>query len=192
MTFSGFHQTVFSFLTAYSLQQLFPQLTAHSNFFHSHSPTKQTLNPLCFFPKKRTHEDPLAQLGRSLTGHGTFTAPTPQKPPLEPPGGRLPATWSWRWTPRAVEPRWTSRSPRCRTRTRGSGSMRDAGVCVGRSRRRVTTASGECKARPVSSFSSPSPPARHVCQCVAAAARVLEVSRGWWFGARRICSRGLL
>jgi hypothetical protein len=43
MTFSGFHQTVFSFLTAYSLQQLFPQLTAHSNFFHCHSPTKQTL-----------------------------------------------------------------------------------------------------------------------------------------------------
>jgi hypothetical protein len=33
---------VFSFLTAYSLQQLFPQLTAHINFFHSHSPTKQT------------------------------------------------------------------------------------------------------------------------------------------------------
>jgi hypothetical protein len=45
MTFSGFHQTVFSFLTDYSLQQLFPQLTAHSNFFHSHSPTKQTLSP---------------------------------------------------------------------------------------------------------------------------------------------------
>jgi hypothetical protein len=43
-TFSGFHQTVFSFLTAHSLQQLFPQLTAHSNFFHSHSPTKQTLS----------------------------------------------------------------------------------------------------------------------------------------------------
>jgi hypothetical protein len=43
-TFSGFHQTVFSFLTAYSLHQLFPQLTAHSNFFHSHSPTKQTLS----------------------------------------------------------------------------------------------------------------------------------------------------
>jgi hypothetical protein len=41
-TFSGFHQTVFSFLTAYSLQHLFPQLTAHSNFFHSYSPTKQT------------------------------------------------------------------------------------------------------------------------------------------------------
>jgi hypothetical protein len=38
-TFSGFHQTIFSFLTAHSLQQLFPQLTAHSNFFHSHSPT---------------------------------------------------------------------------------------------------------------------------------------------------------
>jgi hypothetical protein len=46
ITFSGFQQTVFSFLTAYSLQQLFPQLTAHSNFFHSHSPTKQTLNHL--------------------------------------------------------------------------------------------------------------------------------------------------
>jgi hypothetical protein len=43
-TFSGFHQTIFSFLTAHSLQQLFPQLTAHSNFFDSHSPTKQTLN----------------------------------------------------------------------------------------------------------------------------------------------------
>jgi hypothetical protein len=42
-TFSGFHQTVFSFLTAYSLQQLFPQLTTHSKFFHSHNPTKQTL-----------------------------------------------------------------------------------------------------------------------------------------------------
>jgi hypothetical protein len=42
--FSGFHQTIFSFLTAHSLQQLFPQLTAHSNFFHSHSPTKQTLS----------------------------------------------------------------------------------------------------------------------------------------------------
>jgi hypothetical protein len=44
MTFSGFHQTVFSFLTAYSLQQLFLQLTAYSNFFYSHSPTKQTLS----------------------------------------------------------------------------------------------------------------------------------------------------
>jgi hypothetical protein len=43
-TFSGFHRTVFSFLTAYSLQQLFSQLTAHNNFFHSHNPTKQTLN----------------------------------------------------------------------------------------------------------------------------------------------------
>jgi hypothetical protein len=43
-TFSGFHQTIFSFLTAYSLKQLFPQLTAHSSFFHSHSPTKQTLS----------------------------------------------------------------------------------------------------------------------------------------------------
>ena len=41
-TFSGFHQTVFSFLTAYSLHQLFPQFTAHNNFFHSHSLTKQT------------------------------------------------------------------------------------------------------------------------------------------------------
>jgi hypothetical protein len=42
-TFSGFHQTIFSFLIAHSLQQLFPQLTARSNFFHSHRPTKQTL-----------------------------------------------------------------------------------------------------------------------------------------------------
>jgi hypothetical protein len=49
MTFSDFHQTVFSFLTAHSLQQLFPQLTAYSNFFHSHSPTKQTLNLLSGF-----------------------------------------------------------------------------------------------------------------------------------------------
>jgi hypothetical protein len=42
-TFSGFHQTLFSFLTAHSPQQLFSQLTAHISFFHSHSPTKQTL-----------------------------------------------------------------------------------------------------------------------------------------------------
>lgn len=42
--FSGFHQAVFSFLTAYSLQQLFPQLTANNIFFHSHSPTKRTLS----------------------------------------------------------------------------------------------------------------------------------------------------
>jgi hypothetical protein len=41
--FSGFHQTIFSFLTAHSSQQLFSQLTAHNSFFHSHSPTKQTL-----------------------------------------------------------------------------------------------------------------------------------------------------
>jgi hypothetical protein len=44
--FSGFYQTVFSFLTAHSPQQLFPQLTAYSSFFHSHSPTKQTHNNL--------------------------------------------------------------------------------------------------------------------------------------------------
>jgi hypothetical protein len=42
-TFSGFHQTVFSFLAVHSPQQLFSQLTAHSSFFHSHSPTKHTL-----------------------------------------------------------------------------------------------------------------------------------------------------
>jgi hypothetical protein len=42
--FNGFHQTIFSFLTAYSLQQLFSQLKAHYNFFHSHNPTKQTLS----------------------------------------------------------------------------------------------------------------------------------------------------
>jgi hypothetical protein len=39
-TFSGFHQTIFSFLTAYSLQQLFPQLTAHSNFFSQPQPNQ--------------------------------------------------------------------------------------------------------------------------------------------------------
>jgi hypothetical protein len=32
-TFSGFHQTLFCFLTARSPQQLFSQLTAHSSFF---------------------------------------------------------------------------------------------------------------------------------------------------------------
>jgi hypothetical protein len=42
-TFSGFHQTLFRFLTAHSPQQLFSQLTAHNSFFHSHSRTKQTL-----------------------------------------------------------------------------------------------------------------------------------------------------
>jgi hypothetical protein len=41
-TFGGFHQTIFSILAVHSLQQLFSQLTAHSNFFHSHSPAKQT------------------------------------------------------------------------------------------------------------------------------------------------------
>jgi hypothetical protein len=41
-TFSGFHQTVFSFLAVYSSQQLFSQLTAHNSFFHNQSPTKQT------------------------------------------------------------------------------------------------------------------------------------------------------
>jgi hypothetical protein len=42
--FSGFLQTIFSFLTAHDPQQLFSQLTAHIGFFHSHSPTKQTLS----------------------------------------------------------------------------------------------------------------------------------------------------
>jgi hypothetical protein len=45
-TFSGFHQTLFSFLTTHSPQKLFSQLTAHSSFFHSHSPTKQTLSQI--------------------------------------------------------------------------------------------------------------------------------------------------
>jgi hypothetical protein len=43
-TFSGFHQTIFSFLAVHSPQQLFSQFTAHNRFFHSHSPTKQTFN----------------------------------------------------------------------------------------------------------------------------------------------------
>jgi hypothetical protein len=42
--FSGFNQSIFSFLTSHSPHQFFLQLTAHSSFFHSHSPTKQTLN----------------------------------------------------------------------------------------------------------------------------------------------------
>jgi hypothetical protein len=41
-TFSGFHQMIFSFLAVHSPQQLFSQLTAHSSFFHSYSPTKQS------------------------------------------------------------------------------------------------------------------------------------------------------
>jgi hypothetical protein len=46
-TFSGFHQTFFNFLTAYTLHQLFPLLTvSHNFFFHSYSPTKHTLNPV--------------------------------------------------------------------------------------------------------------------------------------------------
>jgi hypothetical protein len=49
-TFSGFDQTVFSFLTAHNPQQLFPQLTSHNSFFHSHSPTKQNLSVI-----KETH-----------------------------------------------------------------------------------------------------------------------------------------
>jgi hypothetical protein len=80
-TFSGFHQMVFSFLIAYRLQQLFPQLTAHSNFFHSHSPTKQTLNSiptffssLCFInpsfqrrPKEwQNHKEPTGSLSRKI------------------------------------------------------------------------------------------------------------------------------
>jgi hypothetical protein len=52
--FSGFYQTIFSFLMAHSLQQLFPQLTAHSNFFDSHSPTKQTLGLTRFSPLSHT------------------------------------------------------------------------------------------------------------------------------------------
>jgi hypothetical protein len=43
-TFSGFHQTVFSFLAVHSPQQLFSQLTTHNIFFHSHGPTKQALS----------------------------------------------------------------------------------------------------------------------------------------------------
>jgi hypothetical protein len=41
--FSGFHQTIFSFLTAHTPQQIFPRLTAYSNFF-SRSQSNQT-NP---------------------------------------------------------------------------------------------------------------------------------------------------
>jgi hypothetical protein len=54
-TISGFHQTIFSFLTAHNLQQLFPELTAHSNFFHSHNPTKQTLKLVNMKIKQRRY-----------------------------------------------------------------------------------------------------------------------------------------
>jgi hypothetical protein len=53
--FSGFHQMIFSFLTAHRPQQLFSQLTAHSSFFHSHNPTKQTLyGHTCNFVQSRS------------------------------------------------------------------------------------------------------------------------------------------
>jgi hypothetical protein len=48
MAFSGFHQTIFSFLTAHSPQQLFPQLTAHSSFFTA---TAQPNRPLLRRPR---------------------------------------------------------------------------------------------------------------------------------------------
>jgi hypothetical protein len=67
-TFSGFHQTIFSFLTTHSLQQLFPQLTAHSNFFHSHSPQQ-------LFPQPKPNQtDPklVAIPSRCLDGHTKF------------------------------------------------------------------------------------------------------------------------
>jgi hypothetical protein len=41
--FTGFHQIIFNFSIAHSPHQFFSQLTAHNSFFHSHSPTKQTL-----------------------------------------------------------------------------------------------------------------------------------------------------
>jgi hypothetical protein len=65
--FSGFYQTIFSFLMAHSLQQLFPQLTAHSNFFHSHSPTKQTHSH-----SKKHHQDVQSQVGPSFRGRSNL------------------------------------------------------------------------------------------------------------------------
>jgi hypothetical protein len=44
--FSGFRQTVFSFLIVHN--NFFSQLTAQNDFFHSHSPTKQILISLAF------------------------------------------------------------------------------------------------------------------------------------------------
>jgi hypothetical protein len=73
--FSGFYQTIFSFLMAHRLQQLFPQLTAHSNFFHSHSPTKQTLNHLSRKKKFPDHDQcylPFAHMG--LSNHRPYEA----------------------------------------------------------------------------------------------------------------------
>jgi hypothetical protein len=39
-----FNQTAFCFFTAHNPQHLFSQLTAHSSFFQSYSPTKHTLS----------------------------------------------------------------------------------------------------------------------------------------------------
>jgi hypothetical protein len=70
MTFSGFHQTVFSFLTAYGLHQLSPQLAAHNNFFHSRNPTKQTLNIVtdcqCFVSDHTPEGTLVVLLGRTM------------------------------------------------------------------------------------------------------------------------------
>jgi hypothetical protein len=70
-TFSGFHQTIFSFLTAHSLQQLFSQLTAHNNFFHSHSPTKQTHTCFIISRARSPSVSPSLPLAR---GHDWATA----------------------------------------------------------------------------------------------------------------------
>jgi hypothetical protein len=77
-TFSDFHQTVFSFLTAHSLQQLFPQLTPHSNFFHSHSPTKQTLSHITALQRTRNQGFLFPRGQQSITQKqkdGTFFPP---------------------------------------------------------------------------------------------------------------------
>jgi hypothetical protein len=65
-TFSGFHQTLFSFLTAHSPQQLFSQLTAHSSFFHSHSPTKQTLYLVMKVDERIVSYDSFADISNKL------------------------------------------------------------------------------------------------------------------------------
>jgi hypothetical protein len=92
--FSGFHQTNFSFLTAYSLQQLFSQLIAHSNFFHSHSPTKQTLNSA-----GNHHQHKLQRPDGRITGQSSVHSRDAISPHPSPASGRN------------SRPRWIHASP---------------------------------------------------------------------------------
>jgi hypothetical protein len=91
-TFSGFHQTLFRFLTAHSPQQLFSQLTAHNSFFHSHSPTKQTLNALqCAQKSEQSQKVHRTDYRTCPVHHRTVRWPRGQKLQRSNPNGRV--TW---------------------------------------------------------------------------------------------------